>query len=67
MIFPLVYLIYIIVRGAVTGFYPYFFVDVKTFGFGQVAINAFVLLLVFALFSSLFIFIGKKLTRKNIS
>lgn len=65
LLFPFVYLIYIIARGAATGFYPYFFVDVKTFGFAQVAINAFVLLLVFAFFSALFIFIGRKLFPRN--
>ncbi|MGI4022506.1 MAG: Pr6Pr family membrane protein [Janthinobacterium lividum] len=65
LIFPFVYLIYVIARGAATGFYPYFFVDVKTFGFSQVAINAFVLLLVFAFFSALFIFTGRKLFPKK--
>lgn len=60
LIFPFMYLIYIIIRGALTGFYPYFFVDVKSFGYAAVALNAFVLLIVFALFSALFILIGRK-------
>lgn len=65
LIFPFMYLIYIIIRGATTGFYPYFFVDVKSFGYAQVAINSLLLLLVFTFFGAVFIFIGRKLIRKN--
>lgn len=65
LIFPLLYLVYIISRGTLTGYYPYFFVDVKTFGFAQVAINAVLLLLIFTLLCALFIAIGRKMVRKN--
>ncbi len=65
LIFPFMYLIYIIIRGATTGFYPYFFVDVKTFGYAQVAINSLLLLLVFTFLGAVFIFIGRKLIRKD--
>ncbi len=65
LLFPFIYLIYIILRGAATGLYPYFFVDVKTFGYAQVAVNSFFLLLVFALFGALFIFIGRKQIPEN--
>ncbi len=65
LLFPLGYLVYIIIRGALTGFYPYFFVDVKSFGYAAVALNAFVLLIVFALLGALFIAIGRKLISKK--
>lgn len=65
LIFPFTYLIYIIVRGVVFGFYPYFFVDIKQFGYAQVAINSILLLLVFTLFGTLFIFVGRKLVPKK--
>jgi hypothetical protein len=65
LVFPLIYLIYIIARGAATGFYPYFFVDAKHFGYAHVAINFILLLLVFCFFAALFIFVGRKLIRKN--
>jgi hypothetical protein len=68
LIFPLCYLFYVIIRGALTGFYPYFFVDAKSFGYAAVALNAFILLIVFAVFCALFIFIGRKMiSRKTAS
>ncbi|MEX8547996.1 MAG: Pr6Pr family membrane protein [Mucilaginibacter sp.] len=65
LIFPLCYLFYVIIRGTFTGFYPYFFVDVKTFGYATVALNAFVLLIVFALFCALFIWLGRKMISRK--
>ncbi|WP_299291813.1 Pr6Pr family membrane protein [uncultured Mucilaginibacter sp.] len=65
LIFPLCYLFYVIIRGALTGFYPYFFVDVKRFGYAAVALNAFVLLIVFAVFCAMFISIGRKMISKK--
>ncbi len=65
LLFPLGYLVYIIIRGALTGYYPYFFVDVKSFGYAAVALNAFGLLIIFALLGALFIFIGRKMIPKN--
>ena len=38
--FPLAYLIYALVRGEVLGDYPYFFIDVATYGYQQVLLNA---------------------------
>ena len=45
--YPGVYVVYVLVRGAVSGFYPYPFVDVKVLGYGRVSANAAVLMLVF--------------------
>lgn len=64
--FPFLYLIYILVRGAISGFYPYFFLDVKTYGYAQVAINSFVLLILFAVLNSLFILIGRWQSRNAV-
>jgi hypothetical protein len=36
MIFPLVYCIYCLLRGAMVGYYPYPFLDVAALGYGQV-------------------------------
>lgn len=38
--FPLAYLIYALVRGEVLGDYPYFFIDVATYGYPKVLLNA---------------------------
>lgn len=61
LIFPLVYLIYILIRGYFSGFYPYPFVNVAALGFGAVLLNAAMLFMIFAGFSIGYIWIGKKL------
>lgn len=39
-LWPLLYFVYAMVRGAATGFYPYPFIDAGRFGYAQVLINA---------------------------
>jgi hypothetical protein len=45
--YPALYLVYILARGAVSGLYPYPFVDVNVLGYGGVLARAVLLLLVF--------------------
>jgi hypothetical protein len=45
--YPAVYLVYILARGAVSGLYPYPFVDVNVLGYGGVLARAALFLLVF--------------------
>ncbi len=59
LIFPLVYLFYILIRGNYSGFYPYPFVDVSKFVLNQVLINSVGLMVVFVLFCVLFVWIKK--------
>jgi hypothetical protein len=47
LIYPGVYLVYVLARGAVSGLYPYPFVDVKVLGYAGVFARAAGLLLVF--------------------
>lgn len=49
LIWPVVYCVYALIRGAFTGSYPYFFLDIPRFGAGQIALNIVGLVLVFAL------------------
>ncbi|WP_454060455.1 Pr6Pr family membrane protein [Elizabethkingia ursingii] len=62
--YPLIYFIYILLRGNQSGFYPYPFVDVSVLGFAGVIQNAFFLSFFFFGLSSTFIFIGKQLDKK---
>lgn len=62
MIFPLVYLTYILVRGAVSGFYPYPFLDVSSLGLSKVIVNCLIIAVVFLVISVLFVAIGKHKT-----
>jgi hypothetical protein len=39
LLYPLAWLAFTLPRGAITGFYPYPFVDAGTLGYGQVALN----------------------------
>lgn len=65
LIYPLVYLCYSLVRGAITGVYPYPFVDVGALGYDMVAVNSLVLIMAFLVVSALFIFIGNTLFKKQ--
>lgn len=62
--YPLIYFIYILLRGNQSGFYPYPFVDVSVLGFATVIQNALFLLLFFLGLSLAFILIGKWLDKK---
>lgn len=65
LIYPLIYLLLILIRGAMSGFYPYPFIDVNTIGYGKVFINSGILTVCFLFFSFLFIAIGKHSHNKN--
>jgi hypothetical protein len=47
LVYPGAYLLYTLARGAVSGLYPYPFVDVNTLGYGGVLARAAVLMMVF--------------------
>jgi hypothetical protein len=59
LIYPGAYLVYILGRGAVSGLYPYPFVDVKVLGYGGVLARAGLLLLVFLGMGLLVVAVGR--------
>ncbi len=63
LIYPLIYLAYILVRGNGSGFYPYPFVDVGSLGLSKVLINAMGLMVLFVGISALYIKVGKSVRR----
>ncbi len=65
LIYPLLYLIFILIRGSISGFYPYPFVDAGRLGFLKVTVNSILLMLFFAAVSMLFIRIGKAIKNKG--
>ncbi|SDK43433.1 hypothetical protein SAMN04487898_108159 [Pedobacter sp. ok626] len=69
LIYPFVYLVYILVRGDFSGFYPYPFIDVGALGYNKVMLNSFYLLIVFLALSLILVWIGRKMqnARKRIS
>jgi hypothetical protein len=64
LVYPLLYTIYILIRGAFTGLYPYNFLEVNTLGYGKVMANCGFLLVGFIILNALYIFISR-LTAKQ--
>lgn len=64
--FPLLYFIYILIRGAITNRYPYPFVDVSAIGYPKVFMNSGIVLFTFFVLSAIFIGAGKMLSAKEI-
>lgn len=62
---PAAYVAYVMARGAVTGFYPYPFINVTRLGYAKVVMNGCLLLLVFVVLSLVLIGIAKQLSRKK--
>jgi hypothetical protein len=67
LIYPLVYIMYILARGSLSDFYPYPFINVSELGYGKVLFNCAGLLLVFLFLSLLFVAIGKIRNKGNYS
>jgi len=64
LIYPGIYLIYALGRGALEGFYPYPFIDVNEYGLAIVLRNSAGMMAAFILVSLLFIFIAKQSEKK---
>ena len=59
LVFPFAYLVYAMVRGAVEGFYPYPFIDLKTLSIREVVLNCLLVMLAFISFGLLLIAISR--------
>ncbi len=65
LIYPFLYLVYTLIHGAVSGYYPYPFMDVGVLGYKKVLMNAAVLLILFSGLSLFLVSLGKYLSRKK--
>ena len=65
LIFPFVYLVYVLIRGAITDLYPYPFLDAYNNGYQKVLVSAFVILLLFLFLSIILIAVAKKMAVKE--
>ncbi len=63
LIFPLVYMLYSLTRGAIANWYPYYFVNVTQLGYSAVLTNAALILVAFVVVGIFFTAIGKLLSR----
>ena len=60
LIYPLVYLVYVLIRGTFSGFYPYPFLDADELGFRKVLLNSAGVTAAFVILSLLFVAIGNR-------
>ncbi|MGL4264627.1 MAG: Pr6Pr family membrane protein [Afipia sp.] len=65
LIYPLFYLGFVLVRGKMSGFYPYPFIDAKTLGYAGVAANTAGLLIVCAAIGMCLVMTGWWLARRQ--
>ncbi len=65
LLYPLIYLIYILFRGNLSGFYPYPFINVNELGMEKVLVNSGALVLLFLLLAFAFVGIGKAIKTKT--
>ncbi len=63
LIYPLLYVIYTAIHGAISGYYPYPFINVTELGYGKVLINTGGLLLAFSMLSLFLIAVAKYMNR----
>ncbi len=59
LIYPLVYLVFVMIRGYFSGFYPYPFIDVAQLGMTSVLLNSLGVTILFIGISLLYIFIAR--------
>jgi hypothetical protein len=64
LVYPLVYLVVVMVRGWFSGYYPYPFLDLEKLQTSAVVLNCIGITLLFFLFSLLFIGIGKRQAKR---
>ena len=67
LLYPFVYAVFVLFRGAASGFYPYPFIDANILGFKKVLLNSVGLFIGFFLISLLFIAIAKAINKKNVT
>lgn len=59
LIYPALYLLFIWIRGAISGYYPYYFIDRNILSSDDFYINVVVLIILFVMFSFGFIWLGR--------
>ncbi len=67
LLYPLVYLVFVLLRGSVSNYYPYPFLDVFNHGYQQVMVSSAAMLLLFLLLSVAFIAASRYLARKKVT
>ncbi|MBB6241060.1 Pr6Pr family membrane protein [Rhodanobacter sp. MP1X3] len=64
-IYPAAYFVYVLIRGAANGWYPYPFIDVATLGYPRVLVNALAVMLAFVVVAALLMALGRWQARRS--
>ena len=64
LIYPFAYIIYVLIRGANSGFYPYPFINTNQLGLNKVLVNSVGIAVVFIFIALALVTIGKALNKK---
>ena len=64
LIYPFAYIVYILIRGSISGFYPYPFINTTQLGLNKVLANSVGIAAVFIIASLVLVTIGKLLNKK---
>ena len=59
LLYPLGYMVYVLIRGALTGLYPYYFIDVGVLGYGAALLNALGVLVGFVVVAAALVLIAR--------
>lgn len=65
LLYPFFYVIFVLIRGNFSGFYPYPFFHVKEIGLNKVLINCFAVFIIFVIASFLFLIIGNMVSKSK--
>jgi hypothetical protein len=65
LIYPLLYIVFIVIRGSLINKYPYPFIDVVKLGYPKAIVNTVIILIVFWLLSLLAVWFGKYFFKKS--
>lgn len=65
MALPVAYVVYVGLRGAATGLYPYYFLDIGQLGYARAAIHALAIALLFLLVTLFFIMLKREPSRAS--
>jgi hypothetical protein len=60
LLYPLIYLIYVLIRGYFSGFYPYPFINIPALGIEKVLLNSILMTALFAVLSVTFNAVGRR-------
>lgn len=60
LLYPLLYLIYVLIRGLFSGFFPYPFLDMTAIGFSRVIQNCVVITILFLMIAAVFVRLSRR-------